>query len=59
MITVVVLIAAIIWEVYIRQWMSYQPAGGKQVVRTDLFVIWPVILTLVSLSLFKIFKKQE
>jgi membrane protease YdiL (CAAX protease family) len=57
-ITVAVLIAAIVWEYYIQQWLSFQPNGGEDVMRTDLFVIWPVVITLVSVSLFRIFKKE-
>ncbi|MFC7356661.1 hypothetical protein ACFQO1_03100 [Jejudonia soesokkakensis] len=58
-ITVVVLIAAIIWEYYMQQWLSYQPQGGEAVVRTDLFVIWPVVLTLVAVSGFKLFVENR
>ncbi|MGJ8664774.1 MAG: hypothetical protein ACSHW7_00260 [Patiriisocius sp.] len=54
-ITVAVIIAAIVWEYYMQQWLSYQPDGGADVMRTDLFVIWPVVLTLVGVSLFRIF----
>jgi hypothetical protein len=57
-ITVAVIIAAIVWEYYIQQWLSFQPNGGEDVMRTDLFVIWPVVITLVSVSLFRIFKKE-
>lgn len=59
MITVVVLIAAIVWEYYMQQWMSYQPNGGEAVIRTDLFVIWPVVLTLVAVSGFKLFFEKK
>jgi len=58
-ITVVVIIGAIVWEYYMRQWLSFQPNNGEDVMRTDLFVIWPVVITLVSLSLFRIFRKEE
>jgi hypothetical protein len=57
-ITVVVIIAAIVWEYYMQQWLSFQPNDGEDVMRTDLFVIWPVVITLVSISLFRIFKKE-
>jgi hypothetical protein len=57
-ITVAVLIAAIVWEYYMQQWLSFQPNGGDDVMRSDLFVIWPVVITLVSVSLFRIFKKE-
>ncbi|MFT5230296.1 MAG: hypothetical protein ACI836_000329 [Saprospiraceae bacterium] len=54
-ITAVVLIAALVWEYYMQQWLSYQPEGGDEVMRVDLFVIWPVVITLVSLSIFRLF----
>jgi hypothetical protein len=57
-ITVAVIIAAIVWEYYMQQWLSFQPNGGKDVMRSDLFVIWPAVLTLVAVSLFRIFKKE-
>ncbi len=57
-ITVAVIIAAIVWEYYMQQWLSFQPNGGEDVMRSDLFVIWPVVITLVSVSLFRIFKKE-
>lgn len=58
-ITVVVLIAAVIWEMYMQEWLSYQPDNGIDVIRVDLFVIWPVVLTLVSISLFKLFGSKK
>jgi len=57
-ITVAVIIAAIVWEYYMQQWLSFQPNGGEDVMRSDLFVIWPVVLTLVAISLFRIVKKE-
>ncbi|MCW9038472.1 hypothetical protein [Altibacter sp.] len=54
-----VLIAAVVWEYYMQQWLSYQPNGGANVMRVDLFVIWPVVITLVTISLFKIFRKED
>jgi len=54
-ITVVVLIAACVWEYYMQQWLSYQPEDAEEVLRVDLFVIWPVVLTLVSSSVFRLF----
>ncbi|MFT4674103.1 MAG: hypothetical protein ACI9R6_001004 [Saprospiraceae bacterium] len=58
-ITVVVLIAAVVWEYYMQQWLSFQPDGGVNVLRVDLFVIWPVVLTLVGVSLFRILDKSN
>ena len=57
-ITVAVIIAAVVWEYYMQQWLSFQPNGGANVMRSDLFVIWPVVLTLVAVSLFRIIKKD-
>ena len=58
-ITVVVLIAAIVWEYYMQQWLSFQPDEGVDVMRVDLFVIWPVVITLVSISAFRLFGKEK
>lgn len=58
-ITIVVLVAAVIWEIKMQEWLSYQPNGGAEVMRVDLFVIWPVVITLVAISAFKLFVKRE
>jgi len=58
-ITVAVLIAAVLWELKMQEWLSYQPNGGAEVMRVDLFVIWPVVITLVAISAFKLFFKRE
>jgi|TARA_B100000497_G_scaffold29688_1_gene34711 uncharacterized membrane protein len=58
-ITVCVVIAAIIWEYYMQQWLSYQIEGGQDVLRVDLFVIWPVVLTLIGVSLFRILENRK
>ena len=58
-ITVAVLIAAVVWEYYVQQWMSYQPEGGGAIIRVDLFVIWPLVVTLVSVSLFRLFGPKK
>ena len=58
-ITVVVLVAAIIWEVKMQEWLSYQPNGGAEVMRVDLFVIWPVVITLVAIAAFKLFVRKQ
>ncbi|CAI8216365.1 MAG: Uncharacterised protein [Flavobacteriaceae bacterium] len=58
-ITLGVVIAAIVWEYYMQQWLSYQVEGGVDVLRVDLFVIWPVVLTLVGVSLFRIFENRK
>lgn len=57
-ITVVVIVFACVWEFYVQQWMEAQPDGGGSVIRVDSFVLWPLVLTLVSVSLFQLFKKK-
>jgi len=58
-ITVAVLIAAVLWELKMQEWLSYQPNGGAEVMRVDLFVIWPVVITLVAISAFKLFVQKK
>ena len=58
-ITVAVLVGTIVWEYYIQQWMAAQPDGGEGVMRVDLYVIWPLVLTLVALSLFRLVKGKK
>ena len=58
-ITLCVLVAAVVWEYYMQQWLSYQPEDGANVLRDDLFVIWPVVLTLVGVSLFRILENRK
>lgn len=58
-ITIAAIVAAIVWEYYVQQWMALQPDHGSAVMRVDLFVIWPVVLTLVAVSLFRIIKARK
>ncbi|WP_432411780.1 hypothetical protein [Rasiella sp. SM2506] len=58
-ITVAVLVGAIVWEYYMQQWLAAQPNDGIDVIRTDLFVIWPLVLTLIALSLFRLIKGKK
>jgi hypothetical protein len=58
-ITFCVLVAAVVWEYYMQQWLSYQPEDGANILRVDLFVIWPVVLTLVGVSLFRILENRK
>jgi len=57
-ITILVIVAAIIWEYYIQQWEAAQPDNGMSVMRVDLFVIYPLVITLVALSLYQLFRKK-
>lgn len=57
-ITVVVIVFTIVWEYYIAQWTAAQPQGREAVIRVDSFVLWPLVLTLVAVSLFQLFRKK-
>lgn len=57
--TVAVLVGAIVWEYYMQQWLAAQPDGGVDVMRSDLFVIWPLVLTLVAVSIFRLVKGKK
>jgi hypothetical protein len=58
-ITIAVVIGAIVWEYYMQQWIAVQPGDGDAIMRVDLFVIWPVVLTLVAVSLFRLVKGRK
>jgi hypothetical protein len=45
-------------EYYIQQWEAAQPDNGMSVMRVDLFVIYPLVITLVALSLYQLFRKK-
>jgi len=58
-ITIFVLVFVFVWEYMIQQWQETQPDGGEAVVRTDTFVLWPLVITLVAVSLFTLLKKKK
>lgn len=58
-ITIFVIIFAFVWNYYVIQWELAQPERAEEVVRVDTFVLWPLVLTLVALSLYQLFKKKE
>lgn len=58
-ITIVVLVFTVFWNFYVNQWLEAQPDGGEATIRVDLFVLWPLCITLVALSLFQIFGKKR
>ncbi|WP_100802291.1 hypothetical protein [Ulvibacter sp. MAR_2010_11] len=58
-ITVFAIVASIIWGYYERQWEASLPEGGEAVLRVDLFVIYPVLITLIALSLYRLFGKKR
>lgn len=57
-ITIFVIIAVFVWEYYIQQWKALQPDDGLSVMRVDLFVIYPLVITLIALSLYQLFRKK-
>ena len=57
--TIVIIVFAIVWEYYIKQWQAAQAEGADPIIRVDLFVLYPLIVTLVALSLFQLFKKKK
>lgn len=57
--TIVVIVFAVIWEYYIQQWEAAQPANHEEILRVDLFVLYPLIITLIALSLFRLFRNKK
>ena len=58
LITVTVTVLSFVWNYYMNIWTANQP-DPDMVVRTDLFVIYPLVLTLVALSVYYLFFKKE
>ncbi len=58
LITVTVILLSLVWNYYMNIWTAYQP-DPDMVVRTDLFVIYPLVLTLVALSVYFLFFKKD
>jgi hypothetical protein len=57
--TIFMLVFVFVWESMIKQWQAVQPDGGESVVRSDTFVLWPVVITLVAVSLFTLLRKRK
>lgn len=57
--TIVVITFAIIWEYLIQQWEAAQPANSVAIMRVDLFVLYPLIITLIALSLYRLFRNRK
>lgn len=51
--TLVVIFASIVWNSYVDEWLTTQE-DPEMVVRTDLLVIYPLVITLVSISVYNI-----
>ena len=58
LITVTVIVLSFVWNYYMNIWIENQ-AEPELVVRTDLFVIYPLVLTLVALSIYYLFFKKQ
>ncbi|MEM7185956.1 MAG: hypothetical protein AAF466_04790 [Bacteroidota bacterium] len=58
-ITIFVLIFTFVWNYYMVQWELANPERAENTVRVDTFVLWPLVLTLIALSLYQLFKKRE
>jgi len=55
--TIVLIIAYIIWEIYVKVWSKSQPEGGGAVIRVDLMIIYPILVILIIISLYQYFIK--
>ena len=53
--TVVVVIGAFVWNSRVEAWLLTKD-DPEMVVRTDLLVIYPLVLTLVALSVYNLVK---
>ena len=58
MITITVVVLSLVWNSYMNTWLAEQP-DPELVVRTDLFVIYPLCATLIALSVYYLFFKKE
>ncbi len=56
--TLFLVIAYIIWEIYVRIWSNSQPEGGGAVIRVDLLIIYPILLVLIIISIYQYFKNN-
>jgi len=57
-ITIAVILFAIFWNNFMSDWLAERPADADPVVRVDLFVLYPAVITLVALSIFHLRKKR-
>ncbi|ANU28561.1 MULTISPECIES: hypothetical protein [Planococcus] len=56
LVTILLAIAWIPWELYIREWSKTQVGG---IIRIDLLFIYPIMLVMVTLSVFQLFRKKK
>jgi hypothetical protein len=55
--TVILIIAYIVWEISVQIWAKNQQGTGGAVIRVDLFIIYPLLLIFIIISLYQYFKK--
>ncbi len=57
-ITVTVVVLSFVWNHYMNIWTVNQP-NPDMVIRSDLFVIYPLCATLIAISIYFLFFKKE
>lgn len=57
-ITIAVVIFAVVWNNYMNRWLAERPPNAEPVVRVDLFVLYPAVITLLALSIYHFRKKN-
>jgi len=55
--TVLLILAYFIWELRVWFWSISQLESGGAIIRTDLIIIYPILLLLIIISLYQYFKK--
>lgn len=56
-VTIFLIIAYFIWELFVWFWAKGQPEGGGAIIRVDLIIIYPILFVLIIISLYQYFKK--
>ena len=56
--TVVMIVLAIIWEINVQEWFAFNP-DKTDINRVDLFVIVPLTATLLAVSIFQLTRKDK
>lgn len=57
-ITFFVILFSIVWSNYMNNWLAQRPADADPVVRVDLFVLYPLVITLVAVCIYQLRKKN-
>lgn len=55
--TILLIIAYFIWELFVWFWIKGQPKNGGVIIRVDLIIIYPILLALITTSIYQYFKK--